>query len=71
MSGFVSGEGNFDIKISQQSSYKSSYKLGYRLQLRFRVRVSQHERDKLLMESLVNYLGSGKLYKYLINRLLY
>ena len=52
--GFTDGEGNFDIKKSQQSSSK----LGYRLQLRFRV--SQHERDKLLMESLVNYLGSPR-----------
>ena len=58
ISGFVSGEGNFDVRILQQLSNK----IGYRVQLRFRI--SQHERDSLLMESLIKYLGSGRLYKY-------
>lgn len=57
ISGFVTGEGNFDIKISHSRS-----KTGYRVQLRFRI--SQHERDKYLMESIIKYLGTGKLYKY-------
>ena len=58
VSGFTSAEGNFDVRIAQQKSNK----IGYRVQLRFRI--SQHERDNLLMESLMKYLGSGKLYKY-------
>lgn len=37
-------------------------KLGYRVQLRFRI--SQHSRDTRLMEKIVEYFGSGKIYKY-------
>ena len=37
-------------------------KLGYRVQLRFRI--SQHSRDLRLMEKIVEYFGSGKIYKY-------
>jgi hypothetical protein len=58
IAGFVTGEGNFDVRITEQSSNK----IGYRVQLRFRI--SQHNRDIKLMECLINYLGSGKLYKY-------
>lgn len=58
ISGFVTGEGNFDIKISEQSTNK----IGFRVQLRFRI--SQHERDRKLLNCLIKYLGSGKLYKY-------
>lgn len=54
----MTGEGNFDVKISLQSTNK----LGYRVQLRFRI--SQHDRDTNLMEHLTEYLGSGKIYKY-------
>ena len=57
ISGFVSGEGNFDVRISQ-----SSNKIGYRVQLRFRI--TQHERDLKLMENIIKYFGSGKIYKY-------
>nr|YP_009926600.1 hypothetical protein [Wolfiporia cocos]QNH92658.1 hypothetical protein [Wolfiporia cocos] len=57
LAGFVTGEGNFDVKISKQSSNR----IGYRVQLRFRI--TQHERDLRLMEVLVKYLGSGKIYK--------
>ena len=58
VSGFVTGDGGFDVRITQQSSNS----IGYRVQLRFRI--SQHERDLNLMEVLVKYLGSGKIYKY-------
>ena len=58
IAGFVTGEGNFDVRIAQQPTNK----IGYRVQLRFRI--SQHERDIVLMESLIKYLGSGKIYKY-------
>ena len=36
ISGFVTGQGNFDVKISEQSTNK----IGFRVQLRFRI--SQH-----------------------------
>lgn len=58
VAGFVTGEGNFDVRITQDSKYK----LGSRVQLRFRI--SQHDRDKNLMECLTKYLGAGKIYKY-------
>jgi hypothetical protein len=58
IAGFVTGEGNFDVRINQQSSNK----IGYRVQLR--LRISQHERDIKLMECISKYLGSGKIYKY-------
>lgn len=56
ISGFVSGEGNFDINIT-----KSTHKIGYRIQLRFRI--TQHERDKNLIELLIKYFGFGSIYK--------
>ena len=52
IAGFVSGEGNLDVKITQQSSNK----IGYRVQLR--LRISQHERDTKLMESIIKHLGT-------------
>lgn len=58
LAGFVTGEGNFDVRITQQLTNK----VGHRVQLRFRI--SQHERDKKLTEYLILYLGSGKLYEY-------
>ena len=48
---------HFDVRITKQSSNR----IGYRVQLRFRI--TQHERDLRLMEVLVKYLGSGKIYK--------
>lgn len=59
--GFSSGEAKFDIKISQNSENTT----GYRLTLRFRI--SQHERDKALLETIAKYLGrsrAGKVSKY-------
>jgi hypothetical protein len=57
ISGFVSAEGNFDVRVPSTNS-----KLGYRVQLRFRI--SQHKRDLILMQKIMEYLGSGKIYKY-------
>ena len=57
ISGFVSAEGSFDVRIPSTNS-----KLGYRVQLRFRI--SQHSRDIVLMQKIVDYFGSGKIYKY-------
>jgi len=56
ISGFVTGEGNFDAGIR-----KSLNKLGYRPYLRFRV--SQHARDNQLLELIINYLEAGRLEK--------
>ena len=58
VAGFVTGEGSFDVLITPQASNK----IGYRVQLR--LRVSQHERDRNLMELIIKFLGSGKLYQY-------
>jgi hypothetical protein len=58
IAGFVSGDGNFDVRITKNSTYK----IGHRVQLRFRI--SQHDRDRKLIEYLSKYLGSGKIYKY-------
>jgi hypothetical protein len=58
IAGFVSGEGNFDVRITPQISNK----IGTRVQLRFRI--TQHERDLKLIELLVKHLDSGKIYKY-------
>ena len=57
ISGFISAEGNFDVRIPQSNS-----KTGYRVQLRFRI--TQHTRDLKLMEKIVQYLGAGQIYKY-------
>jgi len=57
ISGFISAEGNFDVRIPSTNS-----KLGYRVQLRFRI--SQHSREIILIEKIVEYFGSGKIYKY-------
>lgn len=57
ISGFVTGDGNFDIKI-----FSSNHKIGYRVQLRFRI--SQHNRDLKLLELIKKYFNSGSIYKY-------
>lgn len=55
--GFISAEGNFDVRIPVTNS-----KLGYRVQLRFRV--TQHSRDIQLMNKIVEYFNTGKVYNY-------
>nr|YP_010130208.1 LAGLIDADG endonuclease [Clavaria fumosa]QPZ51110.1 LAGLIDADG endonuclease [Clavaria fumosa] len=52
ITGFVNGEGTFDVKI-----YRSKNKIGHAVQLRFRI--PQHERDTKLIELLIKYFGSG------------
>nr|YP_010835458.1 hypothetical protein QLP32_mgp32 [Perenniporia fraxinea]WFS78691.1 hypothetical protein [Perenniporia fraxinea] len=54
VSGFVSGEGNFDAVIRTTSK-------GYKVSLRFRV--SQHQRDSQLIGLIISYLGVGRLEK--------
>jgi hypothetical protein len=41
---------------------QASNAVGSRVQLIFRI--TQHERDLKLMENIVKYFGSGKVYKY-------
>ena len=53
--GFVSGEGNFFIRLMNSSTHKSGYQVGLRFQ------ITQHSKDKLLMENIVNYFGCGYL----------
>jgi LAGLIDADG endonuclease len=55
VSGFTTGEGNFDVMISKSKSHS----IGYRVLLRFRI--YQNEGDIKLMVLLINYLGSGKI----------
>jgi LAGLIDADG endonuclease len=55
ISGFVSGEGNFDVGIKK----KLKNKIGYEVYLRFRI--TQHKKDKKLMELIIKYLGAGRL----------
>ena len=57
VTGFVNGEGTFDIKI-----YKSKTMLKTAVQLRFRI--PQHDRDIKLIEVLRNYFGSGVIEKH-------
>jgi hypothetical protein len=57
VTGFVNGEGTFDVKI-----YTSKSRIGKAVQLRFRI--SQHEKDIKLMELLIKYLGCGKIEKH-------
>lgn len=58
ISGFVSGDGSFDINITKDPTAKQNY----RVQLRFRI--TQHSRDIELMNTLTNYLNTGSIYKY-------
>jgi hypothetical protein len=57
VAGFVSGNGNFDVRVINSSKNKT----GYQIYLRFRV--SQHEKDIKLMELLIKYFGSGTIEK--------
>jgi hypothetical protein len=55
ISGFASGEGNFDPGIKKQVNCKT----GFQVYLRFRV--SQHLRDTQLMKLLIKYFGAGRI----------
>jgi len=54
ISGFVSGEGNFDAGIRKATNTRKE-----RVYLRFRI--TQHERDLKLMELLIKYFGAGRI----------
>jgi hypothetical protein len=55
LAGFVSGEGNFMIRLMNSSTHKLGYQVGLRFQ------ITQHSKDKVLMENIVNYLECGYL----------
>jgi hypothetical protein len=57
ITGFVNGEGTFDVKI-----YKLLTKIGFGIQLRFRI--PQHDRDIKLIELIKKYFGSGTIEKH-------
>ena len=56
MVGFTAGEGCFSIRITKSSTTK----IGFQVQLRFQI--TQYSIDKVLMNSLVNFWGCGKLF---------
>ena len=57
VAGFVCGEGCFFVEIFKSKTHNT----GHQVKLRFQI--SQHERDKHLMELIMQFLGSGTLYK--------
>jgi hypothetical protein len=57
VAGFATGESNFFITVQ-----KSKNKSGLAVWLRFSI--AQHSRDFLLLKSLVNFFGCGKVTKY-------
>lgn len=55
MAGFINGEGCFFVDIFKSKTSK----IGSAVRLKFSI--GQHLRDNLLMESLVDYLGCGRV----------
>lgn len=55
LAGFTSGEGCFFVFVSKSSTHA----LGFRVQLVFQI--TQHSRDRGLIEGLIPYLGCGRL----------
>lgn len=53
ISGFVAGDGSFDIKINKRKSK-------YQVELRFRI--TQHIRDAHILKFIAEYFGCGKVY---------
>jgi len=53
ISGFVAGDGTFDIKVTKRKSK-------YQVELRFRI--TQHIRDAHILGIIAEYLGCGKVY---------
>jgi len=58
VAGFTSGDGSFKVSIRESKLYKT----GSRVVLVFVL--TQHIRDKLLLESLVDYFKCGHVYSY-------
>ena len=58
LAGFSSGEGSFMIKVKNSASYLAGYQVILEFQL------AQHNRDIILMKSLINYLDCGVISEY-------
>ena len=61
ISGFSSGDGSFQVDIKKNNSIK-----GYQVLLRFSI--GQHSRDKQLLNSFIDYLDCGNVYKKINNK---
>ena len=57
LAGFATGEGCFYIKIYRSSNYRQ----GFNIQLIFKL--TQHNRDELLLRSLIEFFNSGNVFK--------
>ena len=57
LAGFTSAEGCFSVITKKSSNFRQ----GFQVLLVFKL--SQHHRDKLLLKSLIEYLGCGNVYK--------
>lgn len=55
ISGFSSGESCFDVKLNKSKVYTT----GYQVQIRFRI--TQHTRDRALLDLIISYLNCGRL----------
>lgn len=53
ITGFVDGEGNFDVRIQESKTYR----IGYAVNIGFRI--AQHSRDAELIKSIVQYFACG------------
>lgn len=57
MVGFTDGEGCFSVGITKSLFIKT----GFQVQLRFRI--TQHNIDTILMQSLIKFFGCGKVFE--------
>lgn len=55
LTGFIDGEGCFRISLTKVNSA-----IGWRVQLFFQINL--HEKDRVLLENIKNYLGVGKIH---------
>jgi len=62
LAGFTTGEGCFQIK-----SFKSNTALRAGKTIRLMFTITQHNKDKELIASLIDFLGCGNVYTYLSN----
>ena len=57
VTGFIDGEGCFLVSITENKNFQLGWRIGPRFQL------TQHERNKALLEGIKNYLRVGQIYK--------
>lgn len=66
LAGFTSGEGSFGVKVRVSTSKENSNVL-----IELVLQMSQHVRDKQLMDCIAEYLECGKIYKHSLNAVVY